>query len=129
MGGKGGGGGNYYQQPPDTSGYGTPEEAKVTLAKEAPIDYSAYEQMINVKKAAADATAKANAEKMKPKIPPLAEGESGTSETGDELSKAVLAPPDLWALYGQGQSPISRVPGTVPDPNMQGRDRQAVRQR
>ena len=101
MGGKGGGGGNYYQQPPDTSGYATPEEAKITLAKEAPVDYDEYQQRINVKKAAADATAK------KPDITTqLPEGESGTETTGDTAAKAVLAPPVFWAEYGQGPSPL-----------------------
>lgn len=103
MGGKGGGGGNYYQQPPDTSGYGTPEEAKVSLAREAPVDYSQYQSNIDVKKAAADATAKARAPDTTTQLP---EGESGTSTTGDVAAKAVLTPPDFWAQYGQGPSPL-----------------------
>jgi len=58
MGGKGGGGGgNYYQPPPDTSGYATPEEAAATLAAQKPLDMSKYQQAIDVKKAAAAATA------------------------------------------------------------------------
>jgi hypothetical protein len=118
MGGKGGGGGNYYQQPPDTSGYGTPEEAKKTLASEAPIDYSQYQQNINVKKAAADATAKATAEMLANAGQQLPEGESGT-DTGDELANAIVKPPDLWTLYGKGASPIVRAPGAIPDPNLQ----------
>jgi hypothetical protein len=111
MGGKGGGGGNYYQQPPDTSGYATPEEAKVSLAREAPIDYSKYQENINVKKAAADATAKAKAPDITTQ---LQEGVSGTSTTedgaGGTAAKAVLAAPSFWADYGQGPSPLFKGP-------------------
>lgn len=111
MGGKGGGGGNYYQPPPDTSGYATPEEAKVSLAREAPIDYSKYQSNINVKKAAADATAKAAVPNTTTQLP---EGQSGTSTTkdsaGDTAAKAVLTPPDFWAQYGQGPSPLVKGP-------------------
>ena len=103
MGGKGGGGGNYYQQPPDTSGYATPEEAKVTLAQQAPVDYSDYQANINAKKAAADATAKVKAPDITTLLP---EGESGTETTGDTAAKAVLNPPVFWAQYGQGPSPL-----------------------
>lgn len=118
MGGKGGGGSNYYQQPADTSGYGTPEEAKKSLAAEAPIDYSQYQQNINVKKAAADATAKATAEQLANAGQQIPEGESGT-DTGGEIAKAIVKPPQLWNLYGQGASPIVRAPGAIPDPNLQ----------
>jgi hypothetical protein len=104
MGGKGGGGQQYYNPPPDTSGYGTPEEAKRTLALEAPIDYSKYQQNINVKKAARDATAKP------PPVTSLPEGESNTETTGDTAAKAVLAPPSFWAEYGQGPSPLFKGP-------------------
>jgi len=107
MGGKGGGGSNYYQQPPDTSGYATPEEAKVSLAREAPIDYSQYQANINVKKAAADATAKARAPDTTTELP---EGVSGTETTGDTAAKAVLSPPSFWAQYGQGPSPLFKGP-------------------
>ena len=111
MGGKGGGGGNYYQQPPDTSGYSTPEEAKITLAQQAPIDYSKYQENINVQKAAADATAKANAPNITTQLP---EGVSGTSTTedgaGGTAAKAVLTPPTFWAQYGQGPSPLFKGP-------------------
>ena len=116
MGGKGGGGGNYYQQPPDTSGYATPEEAKVTLAQQAPIDYSKYQSNIDVQKAAADATAKATAPDTTTQLP---EGVSGTSTTedgaGDTAAKAVLAAPAFWADYGQGPSPLFKGPT---DPTM-----------
>jgi hypothetical protein len=109
MGGKGGGGGNYYQQPPDTSGYATPEEAKVTLAQQAPIDYSKYQSNIDVQKAAADATAKAPAA-APATTTQLPEGVSGTSTTedgaGSTAAKAVLTPPEFWAQYGQGPSPL-----------------------
>ena len=90
MGGKGGGGGNYYQQPADTSGYGTPEEAKLTLAKEKPIDMSDYQQSINVKKAAAEATAKAALAKS------TAEPENIKTDTGDAMANAVVKPPLYW---------------------------------
>jgi len=89
MGGKGGGGGsNYYQQPADTSGYGTPEEAAATLAKEKPLDLSNYQQTINVKKQAADATAKAQP------IPGPATPLPITS--GNILAEAVVKPPKYW---------------------------------
>jgi len=90
MGGKGGGGGNYYQQPADTSGYGTPEEAKITLAKEKPVDLSEYQQAINVKKAAADATAKEALTKS------IAPPTNIDTDTGDVLAKAVVKPPVYW---------------------------------
>lgn len=90
MGGKGGGGGNYYQQPADTSGYGTPEEAKITLAKEKPVDLSEYQQAINVKKAAADATAKEQLAKS------VAPPTNIDTDTGDVLAKAVVKPPMYW---------------------------------
>jgi len=90
MGGKGGGGGNYYQQPPDTSGYGTPEEAKITLAKEKPIDMSDYQQTINVKKAAADATAKAALDKST-EVPTNIK-----TDTGDAMANAIVKPPVYW---------------------------------
>ena len=90
MGGKGGGGGNYYQQPPDTSGYGTPEEAKITLAKEKPIDMSDYQQTISVKKAAADATAKEQLAKS------VAPPTNIKTDTGDALANANIKPPVYW---------------------------------
>src|SRR5215203_4749461 len=89
MGGKGGGGGgNYYQQPADTSGYGTPEEAAATLAKEKPLDMSGYQSNVNVKRAARDATA----------APPIPEVPSvgGGTDTGSQLAQAVLKPPGYW---------------------------------
>ena len=93
MGGKGGGGGDYYAQPPDTSGYGTPEEAKATLAATAPLDLSGYQQSIDVQKAAGLATA--------PTIPDSSgtnndTSASGGGSTGDLLSNA-LTPPAYWA--------------------------------
>ena len=90
MGGKGGGGGNYYQQPADTSGYGTPEEAKLTLAKEKPVDMSDYQQTINVKKAAADATAKERLDKT------VAPPTNIDTDTGDILAKSIVHPPVYW---------------------------------
>ena len=90
MGGKGGGCGNYYQQPPDTSGYGTPEEAKLTLAKEKPVDMSDYQQTINVKKAAADATAKAALDKST-EVPTNIK-----TDTGDAMANAIVKPPVYW---------------------------------
>jgi hypothetical protein len=94
MGGKGGGGGDYYAQPADTSGYGTPEEAKATLAKTAPLDMSSYQQSIDVQKAAADATA--------PKV-----ADTGTaadndtsasgSSVGATMGSSVLSPPTYWS--------------------------------
>jgi hypothetical protein len=105
MGGKGGGGGNYYEQPPDTSGYATPEEAKKTLAKETPLDLSQYQQTVNVKKKAAEATAKP------PPPAVLAEGVSNTATTEDEdtgtvLAKSIVKPPEYWAALGKTPSPI-----------------------
>jgi hypothetical protein len=91
MGGKGGGGGDYYAQPPDTSGYGTPEEAKATLAKTAPLDMSNYQQTINVKKAAADATAK---ERLAQSTAPPATNID--TDTGDVLAKSIVQPPVYW---------------------------------
>ena len=114
MGGKGGGGGNYYNPPPDTSGYGTPEEAKKTLAKEAPIDYSKYQQAINVKKAAAAATAP----------PPgpatsLPADPTDTSETtGDVAAKSMLKPPDFWAQMGLTTTPPLPWPAKDVDPTL-----------
>jgi hypothetical protein len=90
MGGKGGGGGNYYQQPADTSGYGTPEEAKVTLAKTKPVDLSEYQQAINVKKAAADATAK---ERIATSTAPPTNIET---DLGGAVANAILKPPVFW---------------------------------
>ena len=85
MGGKGGGGGNYYQEPPDTSGYSTEEEAKATLAKQAPLDLDAYQSGINAKKAAADATATASEDTSTPDT---------SLSTG--LADSILKPPDYW---------------------------------
>lgn len=92
MGGKGGGGGGgYYQQPADTSGYGTPEQAKITLAKEAPLDLSQYQQSVNVQKAASEATAK-------PTIPVIS-GTTGNDkiDTGSSLADSILKQPNYWA--------------------------------
>jgi hypothetical protein len=113
MGGKGGGGSTYYQQPADTSGYGTPEEAKKTLAAEAPIDYSQYKENINAKKAANDATAKAQP----PPPAVFAEGASNTETTdeatGDKFARNILAPPGFWAELGKKPSPVVH-----PDPTL-----------
>jgi hypothetical protein len=92
MGGKGGGGGDYYAQPPDTSGYGTPEEAKITLAKEAPLDLSQYQQTVNTQKAAALATA--------PDPIPSVSGGSTPTDTGSQFADAVLKVPDYWKNQG-----------------------------
>lgn len=92
MGGKGGGGGNYYAQPPDTSGYGTPEEAKATLAKTAPLDLSGYQESINTRKAAAAATA--------PKVtatPSPSPSGGGDTTTGGTIADAILKPPEYWS--------------------------------
>jgi hypothetical protein len=105
MGGKGGGGGNYYQDPPNTSGNATVEEAERTLAAKKPLDMSGYQENINVKKAAADATAKKPEDTSTPdKTTAPAEGVSGTSTTNDTgalAGKAVLTPPGFWADYGK----------------------------
>lgn len=102
MGGKGGGGGDYYAQPPDTSGYGTPEEAKVTLAKEAPLDLSQYQQTVNTQKAAADATAKEP-------IPSVTDpGGGGSTDTGSKFADALLKAPDYWSSQGLKPSPVKR---------------------
>ena len=91
MGGKGGGGGDYYAQPADTSGYGTPEAAKASLAKEAPLDLSKYQQTVNTQKAAAQATAK-------DPIPPVTgAGGSDKPSTGSSMGDAVLKPPEYWS--------------------------------
>jgi hypothetical protein len=96
MGGKGGGGGDYYAQPADTSGYGTPEEAKASLAREAPLDLSGYQQTINTKKAADLATAP---DPSTPSTTPITGG--GTDSTGGSMAAAVLKPPDYWS-QGKG---------------------------
>jgi len=88
MGGKGGGGGNYYAQPPDTSGYGTPEEAKLTLAREAPLDLTGRQASINARRAAAEATAP----KPIPKPTP-----PGNPDTGGTIADAILKPPAYWS--------------------------------
>ena len=101
MGGKGGGGGNYYQQPPDTSGYGTPEEAIATLAKEKPLDLSGYQQTINVQKAARDATA--------PEPIPKPPAPGGSGDTGGTIADAVLKPPAYWSNPSNLQaSPLNK---------------------
>jgi hypothetical protein len=100
MGGKGGGGQQYYQQPPDTSGYGTPEEAKITLAKEAPLDLSGRQAAINVKRAAAEATAPTPIPK-----PPA----SGNPGAGDTVADAILKPPAYWGTPGTlTAAPVNR---------------------
>jgi hypothetical protein len=112
MGGKGGGGGNYYNPPPDTSGNATLEDAEKTLAATKPLDMSGMQQTIDVKKAAADATAKP-ADTVKAAEDQAGESKSGTETTKDtsELMKqAVLTPPGFWKDYGQ-QAPV--------DPNAQ----------
>lgn len=90
MGGKGGGGGDYYQQPADTSGYGTLDEATKTLAAQAPLDLSGYQQSIDVQKAAALATAPT------PIDTTPTDDTSGSTNTGTTMSNAVLAPPTFW---------------------------------
>lgn len=96
MGGKGGGGGNYYQQPADTSGYGTPEEAKATLAAQSPLDMSKYQQTIDVQKAANLATA--------PDVSNTqggsGTGDGTTQDFGSQLASSVLTPPNYWSNRG-----------------------------
>ena len=106
MGGKGGGGQQYYQDPPDHSGNATLEEAQQTLAKKAPLDMSGYQSNIDVKKAAADATAKKPEDTSTPDKTTLpTEAVSGTETTPDSTGaiagKAVLSPPGFWADYGK----------------------------
>jgi len=114
MGGKGGGGQQYYQEPLDTSGNATLEEAEKTLAAKKPLDMSGYQENINVKKAAADATAKPENTATPDKTTLPAEAVSGTEttkdSTGNIVAKAIMTPPGFWADYGK-QSPI--------DPNAQ----------
>lgn len=84
MGGKGGGGGGgYYVQPPSTTGYGSAEEAKTTLARESPLDLSARQGAINARKAAAAATAPAV--KDTPVVP--------DTQLGEKLASSVLPVP------------------------------------
>jgi hypothetical protein len=101
MGGKGGGGGDYYAQPADTSGYGTPEEAKATLAATKPLDMTNYQQSIDVQKAAADATA--------PTVTDTGTaGNNDTSQSGNSgstLGNSVLAPPNYWSTRQDLQPP------------------------
>ncbi len=88
MGGKGGGGGGggYYVQPPSTTGYGSLEEAKATLAKEAPLDLSTYQSNINAKRAAAEATAPAvEPTPVEPDV-----------QLGEKLAQSVLPEPKYW---------------------------------
>jgi hypothetical protein len=87
MGGKGGGGGNYYQQPPDTSGYATEDEAKATLAKQAPLDMDSYQSNINAKKAAADATAPT----------PTVDTSVPDTSLSTQLADSILKPPNYWS--------------------------------
>ena len=102
MGGKGGGGSNYYAQPADTSGYGTPEEAKATLAATAPLDLSGYQQSINTQKAAKDATAPTP-------IPSTPDTGSGGTDTGSTVADAVLKPPGYWTQPGSLQpAPLNK---------------------
>lgn len=104
MGGKGGGGGNYYQPPKDVSGNATLDEATKTLANTAPVDMSKIQSNIDVKKAAADATAKP-ADTVAKVTAPADEGVSGTETTkdttGDVAKKAVLTPPKFWEDYAK----------------------------
>jgi hypothetical protein len=100
MGGKGGGGGNYYAQPEDTSGYGTPEEAKLTLAREAPLDLSQYQQSINVRKAAGEATA--------PDTPATPDPGGGGTDTGTEIADAILKPPEYWSKQALKPSALNK---------------------
>lgn len=108
MGGKGGdGGGGLMTMPTDTSGYATPEQAKATLAKEAPLDLSQYQQTVNTERAAAQATAN------KP-IAPVSADTAPLADTGKKLADAVLAPPDYWKNQGQKPSPVKhRDPGST----------------
>jgi hypothetical protein len=86
MGGKGGGGGgNYYQEPPNKSGYATEEEAKATLAKQAPLDLDSYQSGINAKKAAADATA-----------PPTVDTSTPDTSLSTAMADSILKPPNYW---------------------------------
>jgi len=105
MGGKGGGGQQYYVPPPNTSGNATLEEAEKTLAATKPLDMSGYQQNIDVKKAAADATAPKTEDTSKPDNSLPTESTSGTSTTtegtGDVIKRAVLTPPGFWADYGK----------------------------
>lgn len=88
MGGKGGGGGGgYYMQPADTSGYGTPEEADITLAKEKPLDLSGLQASINTRKAAAAATAPAPI----PGPTPVAD-----EQLAEKMASSVLDTPKYW---------------------------------
>jgi hypothetical protein len=111
MGGKGGGGGNYYQQPADTSGYGTPEEARLTLAKEKPVDMSDYQQAINVKTAAADATAKEMLNKS------IAPPTNIKTDTGDAMARAIVKPPIYWEE--QEEKAKARPKPLTPPPGVQ----------
>jgi hypothetical protein len=106
MGGKGGGGSNYYQMGADTSGYGTLEEAEATLKKQKPLDLSGYQQSINVKKAAAEATAK----------PPVPEpAPTGGGGIATQFTDAILKPPSYW-----------NTPQTKPTPLRSGQKVQTV---
>lgn len=88
MGGKGGGGGGggYYAPPPSTSGYGSLEEAKATLARTAPLDLSQRQAAINAHKAARDASA------IKVETP-VVEPDTQLSE---QLASTVLKEPKYW---------------------------------
>ena len=111
MGGKGGGGQQYYQEPLDRSGNATLEEAEKTLAAKKPLDMSGYQQSVDVKKAASDATAKPADTVNKATNQQPAEGVSGTETTPDQSTgalagKAVLQPPGFWTGYGKPGVPL-----------------------
>lgn len=95
MGGKGGGGGGggYYMQPTSTTGYGTPEEAKATLAREAPLDMSQYQQTINTKRAASEATA--------PAAPPPVTDPGGSYDIGSTMADTILQAPGYWTAQNK----------------------------
>ena len=100
MGGKGGGGGDFYQPPPDTSGYATVAQAEQTLAQQAPLDLSGYQQAIDVNKAAAANTA--------PQVTtPSTDTGSGGTDTGSTPASAILQPPDYWQQQPSDLKPAS----------------------
>ena len=94
MGGKGGGDPGFYNQPADTSGYGTPDEAAATLAAQAPLDLSGYQQSIDVNKAATGATAPATTSGT------TGDGSSPSDTPATSLASSVLKPPDYWNNAG-----------------------------
>jgi hypothetical protein len=87
MGGKGGGGDSGMMMMPTSGGYDTPEQARATLAAQAPLDLAQYQQTVDVQKAAREATAPPAIQQPTPKDVPIS----------TTLADTILKPPGYWA--------------------------------